>query len=111
MPHNLYLHTAIVQSRNIGETVAAKREAIRFAGIDSTIALSIALVINSSILILAAATFHQAGKTEVAEIQEAYKLLAPMLGLGMARSEEHTSELQSLMRISYAVFRLKKKIR
>lgn len=84
MPHNLYLHTAVVQSRRIGETVEAKREAIRFAGVDSTIALTIALVINSSILILAAATFHQAGQTEVAEIQEAYRLLAPMLGLGLA---------------------------
>jgi manganese transport protein len=84
MPHNLYLHTALVQSRNIGNTVEAKREAIRFAGIDSTIALTIALIINSSILILAAATFHQAGQTEVAEIQEAYKLLAPLLGLGLA---------------------------
>ena len=84
MPHNLYLHTAVVQSRNIGKTDEAKREAIRFAGIDSTIALTIALVINSSIMILAAATFHEAGKTEIADIQEAYKLLAPMLGLGLA---------------------------
>lgn len=84
MPHNLYLHTAVVQSRRVGEDVEARREAIRFAGIDSTIALTIALIINSSILILAAATFHQAGHTEVAEIQEAYKLLAPMLGLGLA---------------------------
>lgn len=84
MPHNLYLHTAVVQSRNIGETAEAKREAIRFAGIDSTIALTIALIINSSILILAAATFHKAGQTEIADIQEAYKLLTPMLGLGLA---------------------------
>lgn len=84
MPHNLYLHTAVVQSRKIGPTVAEKREAIRFASIDSTIALTIALFINSAILILAAATFHQAGRTEVAEIQEAYLLLAPMLGFGLA---------------------------
>jgi manganese transport protein len=84
MPHNLYLHTAVVQSRKIGPTVAEKREAIRFASIDSTIALTIALFINSAILILAAATFHQAGRTDVAEIQEAYLLLAPMLGLGLA---------------------------
>lgn len=84
MPHNLYLHTALVQSRMIGDTVEAKTEAIRFAGIDSTIALTIALIINSSILILAAATFHEAGKTDIAQIQDAYKLLAPMLGLGLA---------------------------
>jgi manganese transport protein len=84
MPHNLYLHTAVVQSRRVGEAPEEKREAIRFAGIDSTIALTIALLINSSILILAAATFHQAGQTEVAEIQEAYRLLAPMLGFGLA---------------------------
>jgi manganese transport protein len=84
MPHNLYLHTAVVQSRKIGPTIAEKREAIRFASIDSTIALTIALFINSAILILAAATFHQAGRTDVAEIQEAYLLLAPMLGLGLA---------------------------
>ena len=84
MPHNLYLHTAVVQSRIIGESVEEKREAIRFAGIDSTIALTIALIINSSILILAAATFHKAGMTEIAHIQDAYKLLAPTLGLGLA---------------------------
>ncbi|HEU0071999.1 MAG TPA: Nramp family divalent metal transporter [Alphaproteobacteria bacterium] len=84
MPHNLYLHTAVVQSRAIGASAEHKREAIKFASLDSTIALTIALVINSSILILAAATFHTSGRTEVAEIQEAYQLLAPLLGAGIA---------------------------
>ncbi|MGG5818904.1 Nramp family divalent metal transporter [Falsiroseomonas sp. HW251] len=80
MPHNLYLHTAVVQSRAVGEDVAAKKEAIRFASLDSTIALSLALLINSAILITAAATFHASGNTEVAEIQEAYQLMSPLLG-------------------------------
>jgi len=80
MPHNLYLHTAIVQSRDTGQDIAAKREAIRFAGIDSTVALVIALLINSSILITAAAAFHVRGQTEVAEIGQAHALLAPLLG-------------------------------
>lgn len=84
MPHNLYLHSAVVQSRKIGPTTAEKRDAIRFASIDSTIALTIALFINSAILILAAATFHRMGRADVAQIQEAYLLLAPMLGLGLA---------------------------
>jgi manganese transport protein len=80
MPHNLYLHTAIVQSRDTGRDEAGKREAIRFAGIDSTVALVIALLINSAILILAAAAFHTRGHTEVAEIGDAHTLLAPLLG-------------------------------
>ena len=80
MPHNLYLHSAIVQTRRIGDTPGEKREAIRFAGLDSTLALMFALTINASILILAAATFHKAGKVDVAEISDAYTLLAPMLG-------------------------------
>jgi manganese transport protein len=84
MPHNLYLHTAVVQSRAVGPAPEQKREAIRYASLDSTIALTLALVINSSILILAAATFHTAGRTEIAEIQEAHQLLAPMLGAGFA---------------------------
>jgi manganese transport protein len=82
MPHNLYLHSAIVQTRRIERTDEGKREAIRFATLDSTIALTLALFINGSILILAAATFHQAGRTDVAQIQEAYQLLTPMLGAG-----------------------------
>jgi manganese transport protein len=80
MPHNLYLHTAIVQSRASGEDQASKREAIRFAGIDSTVALVIALLINSAILITAAAAFHVNGQTEVAEIGQAFELLEPLLG-------------------------------
>jgi manganese transport protein len=80
MPHNLYLHTAVIQSRDIRRDEAGKREAIRFATIDSTVALGLALLINSSILILAAAAFHANGQTEVAEIQDAHKLLAPLLG-------------------------------
>ena len=80
MPHNLYLHTAIVQSRATGKDLAAKREAIRFASIDSSVALALALLINSAILITAAATFHVHGQTEVAEISQAHELLAPLLG-------------------------------
>ncbi|MCC7283817.1 MAG: Nramp family divalent metal transporter, partial [Acetobacteraceae bacterium] len=84
MPHNLYLHTAAVQSRAWRTDETGKREAIRFATIDSTIALALALLINSAILITAAATFHTAGKTDVAEIQEAYQLMAPLLGSVLA---------------------------
>ncbi|TCZ66219.1 divalent metal cation transporter [Roseicella aquatilis] len=84
MPHNLYLHTAVVQSRAYGEGMAAKREAIRFAAIDSSVALSLALLVNSAILITAAAVFHAGGRTEVAEIQEAHELLAPMVGTAAA---------------------------
>ncbi|MBO1074120.1 Nramp family divalent metal transporter [Roseomonas marmotae] len=80
MPHNLYLHTALVQSRDTAQDEAGKREAIRFASIDSTVALVIALLINSAILILAAAAFHVHGHTEVAEIGDAHTLLAPLLG-------------------------------
>lgn len=82
MPHNLYLHSSIVQTRGYEESAAGKREAVRFAFIDSTIALSFALFINAAILIIAAATFHTSGRTEVAEIQDAYKLLTPILGAG-----------------------------
>ncbi len=84
MPHNLYLHSAIVQTRRVGDTQAAKREAIRFATIDSTIALSLALFINAAILILAAAAFHTSGQTGVAQIEDAYRLLAPTLGVPLA---------------------------
>src|SRR5580698_11006199 len=70
MPHNLYLHSGLVQTRDYGEGVEQKREAIKLATIDSTIALCLALVINASILILAAATFHRAGKTDVAELDQ-----------------------------------------
>jgi len=84
MPHNLYLHSSIVQTRRYEETASGKKEAIRFAFTDSTIALMFALFINASILIVAAATFHTAGRTDVAEIQDAYKLLTPMLGVAGA---------------------------
>jgi manganese transport protein len=82
MPHNLYLHSSIVQTRKYEETVEGKKEAVKFAFIDSTIALSFALFINAAILIVAAATFHTSGHSEVAEIQDAYKLLTPLLGAG-----------------------------
>lgn len=79
MPHNLYLHSSIVQSRDYGRDDAGKREAIRFASIDSTSALVLALLVNGAILVLSAAVFYGSG-TEVAEIQDAYRLLAPALG-------------------------------
>jgi manganese transport protein len=82
MPHNLYLHSSIVQTRKYDENAAGKREAVRFAFVDSTIALSFALFINAAILIVAAASFHTIGNTDVAEIQDAYKLLTPLLGAG-----------------------------
>jgi len=84
MPHNLYLHSSIVQTRKYEENAEGKREAVRFAFIDSTIALTFALFINAAILIVAAATFHTTGNTEVAEIQDAHKLLTPLLGVAGA---------------------------
>ena len=84
MPHNLYLHSSIVQTRAYDETAAGKRTAVRYAFVDSTIALSFALFINAAILIVAAATFHRSGNTEVAEIQQAYELLTPLLGVAGA---------------------------
>ena len=82
MPHNLYLHSSIVQTRQYDETPEGKREAVHFAFIDSTLALSFALFINAAILIIAAATFHTSGHSAVGEIQDAYKLLTPLLGAG-----------------------------
>jgi manganese transport protein len=84
MPHNLYLHSSIVQTRKFEQTPQGRREAIKFATIDSSVALMLALFINAAILILAAAAFHWSGHQEVAEIQEAYKLLSPLLGVGVA---------------------------
>src|SRR5256886_1716535 len=81
MPHNLYLHSSIVQTRRYELTSAGKREAIKFATIDSTVALMFALFINAAILIVAAATFYTRGRNDVAEIQDAYKLLTPLLGV------------------------------
>jgi manganese transport protein len=82
MPHNLYLHSSIVQTRRYEETAAGKREAVRFAFLDSTIALTFAFFVNGAILVVAAATFHTSGHAEVAEIQDAFKLLTPLLGAG-----------------------------
>jgi manganese transport protein len=84
MPHNLYLHSGLVQTRDYGEGQQEKREAIKLATIDSSIALCLALIINASILILAAATYHRAGKTDVAELGQAYAFLAPLLGSTLA---------------------------
>src|SRR3954467_4114431 len=84
MPHNLYLHSGVVQTRRFGDSVADRREAIGLATADSTIALMFALLINASILILAAATFNKAGKTDVAELEQVYSFLAPMLGSAIA---------------------------
>ncbi|MBP6924127.1 MAG: Nramp family divalent metal transporter [Candidatus Pacebacteria bacterium] len=84
MPHNLYLHSAIVQTRRYAETREGKKEAIKFATIDSTAALSIALFVNASILILAAAVFFTNGIGEIAAIEEAYKLLSPLVGVSIA---------------------------
>ena len=84
MPHNLYLHSSIVQTRAYPRTDPGRRSALRWAVTDSTIALMLALFINAAILILAAAVFHANGRTDVQEIEQAYELLAPMLGVGIA---------------------------
>ncbi len=84
MPHNLYLHSAIVQTRRYEETETGKREAIKFATIDSTAALSIALFVNASILIVSAAVFFVNGYGEITAIEDAYKLLSPVVGVGIA---------------------------
>src|SRR5438876_246146 len=84
MPHNLYLHSSIVQTRKFEQTREGKREAIKFATIDSSVALMFALFINGAILILSAAVFHWSGHRDVAQIQDAYKLLSPLLGVGVA---------------------------
>lgn len=80
MPHNLFLHSFVVQTRAVGVSTRQKREAIRFAVIDSTLALFFALLVNGAILVLAAAVFHARGHTEVAELGEAHRLIAPLLG-------------------------------
>ena len=80
MPHNLYLHSGIVQTRDYGPSLPEKREALRFATWDSTVALMFALLVNASILILAAATFNRSGATTVTEIGEAHRMLAPLVG-------------------------------
>ncbi len=84
MPHNLYLHSSIVQTRAYERTDQGRRSALRWALADSTIALSLALFVNAAILILAAAVFHAHGRTDVQEIEQVHELLAPMLGVGLA---------------------------
>lgn len=84
MPHNLYLHSSIVQTRNYVRSLEGKREAIKFATIDSTLSLVLAFAINAAILIVAAATFYRNGHYGVVEIGDAYKMLEPLLGTGFA---------------------------
>jgi manganese transport protein len=84
MPHNLYLHSSIVQSRNYKRTSEGKREAIHMANVDSAMALMLALFVNAGILIVAAAVFHRSGHFEVAAIEDAYRLLSPLVGAGFA---------------------------
>ncbi|WP_027415865.1 Nramp family divalent metal transporter [Aneurinibacillus terranovensis] len=84
MPHNLYLHSSIVQTRKYEDTPAGKRTAIKFSTLDSTVALTLALFVNAGILILAASTFYKTGHTSVASIQDAYLLLNPLIGSGIA---------------------------
>ena len=84
MPHNLYLHSSIVQSRNYKRTPEGKREAIHMANVDSALALTIALFVNAAILIVAAAVFNRSGHFEVAAIQDAFKLLSPLVGAASA---------------------------
>lgn len=84
MPHNLYLHSGIVQTRAYGRSDPEKREALKFATIDSTVALMFALLVNASILILAAATFNKTGNAQVAELGDAHSMLAPLLGSMLA---------------------------
>jgi manganese transport protein len=84
MPHNLYLHSSIVQTRKYLDSYESKKEAIRFATIDSSVALMFALFINAAILVMAAAAFHGSGHEAVADIGDAYQLLSPLLGTRMA---------------------------
>ena len=84
MPHNLYLHSSIVQSRNYKRTPAGKREAIFMSNIDSALALTLALFVNAAIVVVAAAVFHRSGHFEVAAIEDAYKLLSPLVGVAGA---------------------------
>ncbi|WP_431104642.1 Nramp family divalent metal transporter [Roseateles noduli] len=84
MPHNLYLHSSIVQTRRVGSTASAKRDAIKLSTIDTLVSLTLALMVNAAILILAATAFHAHGHTEVTEIQDAYHLLDPLVGGSIA---------------------------
>lgn len=84
MPHNLYLHSSIVQTRKYLDTVESRRDAIRFATLDATVALTFALFLNAAILVMSAAVFHRTGYDHVADISDAYKLLAPLVGTQFA---------------------------
>ena len=84
MPHNLYLHSALVQSRVVGQSVPEKRQAVRMNLVDSIIALNAAFLVNAAILVVASAVFHAHGHPEVARLEDAYRLLAPLLGTGLA---------------------------
>jgi manganese transport protein len=95
MPHNLYLHSSIVQTRAYERSEAGKRLGLRWAVTDSTIALSLALFVNAAILITAAAVFHTAGRTDVVDIEKAQELLSPMLGVGIASTLFATALLAS----------------
>ena len=96
MPHNLYLHSGVVLTRAVGPSHAEKSSAIRFAILDSTIALLFALLINGSILILAAAAFHAHGHPEVAELPDAYRLIAPLLGSALAAKLSRSRSLPAV---------------
>jgi len=84
MPHNLYLHSALVQSRSVARSSSGKREAARMNLVDSAVALNAAFLVNAAILVLAAATFHDSGHQDVARLEDAHRLLAPLLGSGAA---------------------------
>ena len=84
MPHNLYLHSSIVQTRRVGSTASARRDAIKLSTIDTLVSLTLALMVNAAILILAATAFHAHGHTEVTEIQDAHHLLDPLVGGSIA---------------------------
>ncbi len=84
MPHNLYLHSSIVQTRNYSRSPKGKKEAIKFATIDSSLSLVIAFFVNAAILVLAASTFHTSGNHEIADIHDAHRMLEPLLGTSLA---------------------------
>jgi manganese transport protein len=84
MPHNLYLHSSIVQTRLVADTDASRREAIRFCTADAIVSLSLALLINAAIMVLAASAFHANGHQEVSDIGDAYRLIEPLVGSGLA---------------------------
>lgn len=95
MPHNLYLHSAIVQTREHSRTLEGTRQAIRFATIDSTVALGLALFVNAAILVVAAGAFNRPGTPPVTELSDAYHLLSPVLGVGIASAVFGTALLAS----------------